>query len=166
MYMYMYIKGGIMPHRVPRLFILVFLFLNLIVASPALFGRDNLGSNSLWGLDFEDIIGAGAAGIEALSELWDFSMAPEESTTPSGVPLEQPDQSRLQSPDPVAFPLFEPTGIKTCTAAGEGQGDQFDKLEIEKSWWQVEQEPDTGYVVHPHPKKKECGYDFLVAVRM
>ncbi len=145
--------GEIMPHRLPKLLFLA--FLNLVVASPALFGRDNLGGDSLWGLDLEDVIGAGAAGLEALSKLWGFSTGPDDSTTPSGVPPEQPDENRSENPDPVAFPLFEPIEIKACAVAGESQGDQFDRLEIENSWWQVEQEPETGYVAHPPtPKKK------------
>lgn len=149
-----------MPHRLPKLLFLA--FLNLVVASPALFGRDNLGGDSLWGLDLEDVIGAGAAGLEALSKLWGFSTAPEDSTTPSGVPSEHPDESRPETPEPVAFPLFEPTEIKACAVAGESQGDKFDRLEVENSWWQVEQEAETGFVAHPHSqkkKKKDYSYD-------
>lgn len=53
-----------MPRRFPNILILV--ILNLVVASPALIGRDGQGGDSLWGLDLEDVIGAGAAGLDAL----------------------------------------------------------------------------------------------------
>lgn len=137
-----------MPHQIRKLIFLV--FLNLVVTSPVLFGRrDEVGGgDSLWGLDLEDVIGAGAAGLEALSKLWDFSTEPGVSTIPSGAPPKQPDEGILESPDdPVEFPLFETTKMKTCSVAGESQGNQFDRFAVEESRWQVEQEPETGYVV-------------------
>lgn len=138
-----------MPHQIPKLIFLV--FLNLVVASPVLFGRrDELGgADGLWGLDLEDVIGAGVAGLEALTKLWDFSTAPPAgSTIPSGAPPKQPDEGILESPnDPVEFPLFQTTKMKTCSVAGESQRNQFDRFAVEESRWQVEQEPETGYVV-------------------
>lgn len=159
-----------MLHKVPKLIFLV--FLNLVVASPVLFSRrDEVGSggDSFWGgLDLQDIIGAGAAaGLEALLKMWDFSTtAPPVggSTIPplSGSPptTKQPeDEGILESPDPdpvEKFPLIESTKMKACpVVAGHSQGgDQFDRLAVEESRWQVEQEPETGYVVsnflHPN----------------
>lgn len=138
-----------MPHGLPKLFFLaLLLLLNLVVASPALFGRDEPGG-SLWELELDDVFGAAAAGLEALYKLWDSSTAPGVTTTQPGVPSEQPDERRYQPPEtpgPVAFPLFDPTAMKTCAKAGESQGNQLDRLAVEKSWWQVEQEPETGYV--------------------
>ena len=149
-----------MPQRLPKLSSLaLLLFLNLVLASPALFDRDEPGGNSLWGLDLEDVFGSGAAGLDALYKLWDFSTAPGVTTTPSGVPSEQPDEGPYQPPEtpgPVVFPLFDPTAMKTCAVAGESQGSQVDRLVVEQSWWQVEQESETGYVSPlplPHPKK-------------
>lgn len=139
-----------MPYQISKLIFLV--FLNLVVASPVLFGRrDEVGGgDSLWGPDLEDVIGVGAAGLEALSKLWDFSTAPPAggSTIPSGAPPKQPDEGILESPDnPVEFPLVESTKMKTCSVAGESQGNQFDRFAVEESRWKVEQEPETGYVV-------------------
>lgn len=139
-----------MPHRFPNILFLV--FLSLVIATPALIGRDEPGGDSLWGLDLEDVIGAGAAGLDALSKLWDFSTPPEDSTTPSGVPSEQPDEQRSETPDSAAFSIVEPTEPKTCAMAGESQEGLSDGVAVVKSWWDVEQEPETGYVAPP-PKK-------------
>lgn len=154
-----------MPHRLPKLSSLaLLLFLNLVLASPALFGRDEPGGNSLWGLDLEDVFGAGAAELDALYRLWGFSTAPGVTTTPSGVPSEPPDERSYQPPEtpsPVAFPPFNPTAMKTCATAGEGQGSQVDRLAVEQSWWRVEQEPETGYVAPLTQKNKDNGYNCL-----
>lgn len=143
-----------MAHRLPKLlFFGSLLFLNTVVASVAHIGRDEPGSDSFWGLDFDDVLGAGAAGLEALSQLWDFSTAPGVTTIPSGVPSEQSDERHyqpLETPDPEAFAPFEPTAMKTCAVGEESQGGQLDGSEVE-DWWQVEQEPETGYVVAPSP---------------
>lgn len=141
-----------MIHRLPKLlFLALLLFLNFVVASPALSGRDESGSNSLWELD---VFGAAAAGLEGIYKLWDFSTAPGVTTTPPRVLSEQPDEGRYQPPEtpgPIAFPLFDPTSMKTCAEAGESQGNQLSRLVVEKSWWQVEQEPETGYAASPNP---------------
>lgn len=175
-----------MPHRLPNLlFLTLLLFLNPVVASSALFGRDEQGTgDSLWELELDDIFGAAAAGLDGLYKLWDFSTAPGgDPTIPSELPSEQPpDERQYQSqpqppenPGPVAFPLLldSPAIMKTCVEAGKNPENQLDKLEVEQSWWQVEQEPETGYVAtslpplipqahNPLPppslrKKKDCG---------
>lgn len=136
-----------MPHRPSvLLFLGLFLFLNPIVASPALIGRDELGGDSLWGLDLDDVFGAGAAGIGALSTFLDFGTAPGTTATPSGAPSEQQDEMP-GSRDPEGVPLFESTAMDNCAAEEEN---------VEQSWWQVEQEPETGYVA---PKAKYYGDD-------
>lgn len=152
-----------MPYRLQKLLFLgLLLFLNPIVAFPALIGRDELGRDSLWGLELEGVFGAVGG---ALPTLWDFLTAPETTTIPSGVPSEHPDETQDQSseiPGSVEFPFSESTAIKTCAAAGESQEGQLDRLAVENSWWRVEQEPETGYVA---PKRRDCGYDFLLQSR-
>lgn len=160
-----------MAHRLPKLLFLgPLLFLNIVVASVAHIGRDEPGSDSFWGLDLDDVLGAGAAGLEALYQLWDFSTAPGVTSTPSGIPSEQSDERRyqpLETPDPEPFPPFEPAAMKKCAVGQESQGGQLDGSDVEENWWQVEQEPDTGYVVAPSPpppplpKKKDYNYDWL-----
>lgn len=142
-----------MPRQIAKKLIFL-VFLNLVVASPMLFGHDEVGGDSFWGLDLEDVVGAGAAGLEALSKLWDFSTAPGVSTIPSEAPPKEPDVGSLETPDPVEFPLFESTKMTICpVAAGESEGDQIDRLAVGKSRWQVEQEPETGYVaISSHPR--------------
>lgn len=147
-----------MPHRLPSLlFSALLLFLNFVLAaSPALFGRDEPGAgDSLWELGLNDVFGAAAAGLDGLYKLWDFSTAPGVTTIlPPELPAEQPpDESQYQpqppeTPGPVASPLLvDPTArMKICSEAGKSQENQLDRLEIEQSWWQVEQEPETGYV--------------------
>ena len=160
-----------MPHRLTSLlFLALLLFFNFVVASPALSGRNEPGGDSLWELELNDVFGAAAAGLEGLYKLWDFSTAPGVTTIPPGVPAEQPDERQYQAPDTpgiVGSPLLDPTAMKTCAEAGESQGNQPDKSEVEKSWWQVEQEPETGYVVPPSKPqptltpKNHCGYDYF-----
>ncbi len=148
-----------MPHLFPSLlFLALSLFLNFVAASPALFGRDESGAgNSLWELELDDVFGAAAAGLDGLYKLWDFNTAPGVTTIPPEFPSEQPPDERQyqpqppETPGPMAFPLLDPTAIKTCAEAGESQGNQLDRLEIEQSWWQVEQEPETGYVATSLP---------------
>lgn len=136
-----------MPHRPSvLLFLGLFLFLNPIVVSSALTGRDELGGDSLWGLDLDDVFGAGAAGIGALSTFLDFGTAPGTTATPSGAPSEQQDEMP-GSRDPEGVPLSESTAMDKCAAEEEN---------VEQSWWQVEQEPETGYVA---PKVKYYGDD-------
>ena len=145
----------IMPRQIAKKFIFL-VFLNLVVASPVLFGRDEVGDDSFWGLDLEDLVGAGAAGLEGLSKLWDFSNAPEPGVStivpPEAAPKE-PDVGSLETPDPVDFPLFESPKTMICpVAAGASAGYQIDRLAIERSRWQVEQEPESGYVaISSHP---------------
>lgn len=149
---YIHLGGRVMPHRVPTLlFIALLLFLNFVAASPALFGRDGPGAgDSLWELELNDVFGAAAAGLDGLYKLWDTTIPPE-------VPSEQsPDERQYQpqppeTPGPMAFPLFNPTAMKTCAEAGESKGNQLDRFEIEQSWWQVEQDPETGYVAASPP---------------
>lgn len=156
---YIHLGGRVMPHRVPSLlFSALLLFLNFVAASPALFGRDGPGAgDSLWELELNDVFGAAATGLGGLYKLWDFSTAPGVTTIPPEVPSEQPpDEKQYQShppetPGPMAFPLFNPTAMKTCAEAGESKGNQLDRFEIEQSWWQVEQDPETGYVVTSSP---------------
>lgn len=144
-----------MPHLLPSLlFLALSLFLNFVAASPALFGRDESGaSDSLWELKLDDVIGGAAAGLVGLYKLWDINTAPG----PPEVPSEQPPDERQyqpqppETPGPMVFPLLEPTAMKTCAEAGESQGNQLDRSEIEQSWWQVEQEPETGYVATSPP---------------
>lgn len=170
-----------MPHRLPSLlFLALLLFLNFVVASPPLFGRDEQGAgDSLWELELNDVFGAAAAG---LYKLWDFSTAPGgDPTIPSELPseLQPPDERQYlpqpqppENPGPMAFPLLldPPPIMKTCAEAGKNPENQLDRLEVEQSWWQVEQEPETGYVAtslpplipQPHTlltqkKKKDCG---------
>lgn len=142
-----------MPRQTAKKLIFLIFLINLVVASPVLFGRDEVGGDSFWGLDLEDVVGAGAAGLEALSKLWDFSTAPGVSTIPSEAPPKEPDEGSLETPDPVKFPLFESTKMIICpVAAGESEGDQIDRLAVEQNRWQVEQEPETGYVaISSHP---------------
>lgn len=146
-----------MIHRLLKFLVLV--SLNPVVASLAFFGRSELGGQSPWELNLEDVFGAGAAGIEAVSKLWDVLTAPEGPTTPSGAPSKQPDEWRPETPDSPAFPLFESTQMKTCAMARENSGGQNDGLAVENSWWQVEQEPETGCVAPLPPHKNGCGYD-------
>lgn len=149
-----------MAHRLIKLlFLAQFLCLDHVVAFPVLIGRDEPGGDSLWRLEWDDV----TAGLEALFKVWDFSTAPGVSTKPSGVPSEQSDERRPETPDPVAFPLFEPTEMKTCAVAGGSQGGQSDGLAVENSWWQVEQEPETGYV--PPPPNKGLRLWFALDVR-
>lgn len=142
-----------MPHRLPKL-----LFLGLLVfvtrtdASPVLIGRDEWAGDSLWDLDMEDVFDAVSTGLGALPMVWDLLTAPGTTTTPSEVPSKQTDER---------FPLFEPTAMKTCAAEGESQGRQVDVLAVEHSWWQAEQEPETGYVA----PKKSYEYDCLSQLR-
>ena len=150
-----------MAHRLIKLlFLAQFLCLDHVVAFPVLIGRDEPGGDSLWRLEWDDV----TAGLEAIFKVWDFSTALGVSTTPSGVPSEQSDERRPETPDPVAFPLFEPTEMKkTCAVAGGSQGGQSDWLAVENSWWQVEQEPETGYV--PPPPNKGLRLWFALDVR-
>ena len=139
-----------MSHRPPVLLILgSFLFLKPIVASPALIGRGELGGDSLWGPDLGDVFGAGAAGAAgngALSTFWDFVTTPGATATPSGAPSEQLDEMP-GSRDPEGFSLFGSTARDKCAAEEEN---------VEESWSQVEQEPETGYVA---PNAKYYGDD-------
>lgn len=150
-----------MPHRPPVLLILgLFLFLNPIVASSALIGRGELGGDSLWGLD--DAFSAGAAG---LGTLLDFVTGPGTIDTPSGSPSEQLDESPSPSPegpDQEGSLPFESTAMKKCAAEEENQVGQLGGSDVEQSWWQVEQEPETGYVA---PKTKYYGDDCLLQSR-
>lgn len=131
-----------MPHRpLALLFLGLFQILKLIVASPALISRGELWDDSFWGPDLDDLFAAGAAGAAGsgvLSTFWDFLTAPGAKATPSGAPSEQLDgMPGIRDPEPEGVSNVESNAMNKCTAE-EGNA--------KKSWWQVEQEPETGYV--------------------
>lgn len=125
-----------------KLSILVFLalFSHPAIAFPAPFTRRGLlWDDSAWQ---DGIVGAGAAGIGILNQLWNQLAVPD--PTLRSLQDEEPSEPEPpNTPDPQLLPLYQPSGVEQCAKPGVANKKRVISPEID-DLFAVSQDPETG----------------------
>lgn len=125
-----------------KLSILVFLalFLYPAIAFPSAFTRRGLlWDDSAWQ---NGIVGAGAAGIGILNQLWNQLAVPD--PTLRSLQEEEPSEPEPpNTPDPLLLPLHQPSGVEQCANFGVTNKKSVISPEMD-DMFVVSQDPGTG----------------------
>lgn len=140
-----------MAHQISVLFFLALNLTPIIIASPAAFIHrrgllwDDSGSQ-------DGILGAGAAGLGALQQLWNQWTVPSNDPTLPSITqqtgslqdenLDEPGTPN--TPDPQMLPLYQPSTTDQCATSFESTNKKRGLAAIVDSLFSVEQDPETG----------------------